>query len=54
MQGGKSLAEALAAQKVFPPIFVNMIRAGETGGFLETRSSAWRSTSTARRRSATT
>ena len=35
VQGGKSLAEALAAQKVFPPIFVNMIRAGETGGFLE-------------------
>ena len=35
VQGGKSLAEALAAQKVFPPIFVNMIRAGEAGGFLE-------------------
>jgi len=36
VQGGKSLAEALAGQKVFPPLFVNMIRAGETGGFLET------------------
>jgi general secretion pathway protein F len=36
VQGGKSLAEALAAQKVFPPIYVNMIRAGEAGGFLET------------------
>ena len=35
VQGGKSLAEALAAQKVFPPIYVNMIRAGEAGGFLE-------------------
>lgn len=36
VQGGKSLAEALAGQKVFPPLFVNMIRAGEAGGFLET------------------
>jgi len=35
VQGGKSLAEALAAQKVFPPIYVNMVRAGEAGGFLE-------------------
>jgi general secretion pathway protein F len=36
VQAGKSLAEALAAQKVFPPIYVNMVRAGEAGGFLET------------------
>src|SRR4029450_5077350 len=35
VQGGKSLAEALVAQKGFPPIYVNMIRAGEAGGFLE-------------------
>jgi general secretion pathway protein F len=35
VQGGKSLAEALAAQKIFPPIYVNMVRAGEAGGFLE-------------------
>jgi general secretion pathway protein F len=35
VQGGKSLAEALAQHKVFPPLYVNMIRAGEIGGFLE-------------------
>jgi general secretion pathway protein F len=36
VQGGKSLAEALAQHRVFPPLYVNMIRAGELGGFLET------------------
>src|SRR5262245_17731529 len=36
VQGGKSLAEALAQHRVFPPLYVNMIRAGEIGGFLET------------------
>jgi general secretion pathway protein F len=35
VQGGKSLAEALAEQRVFPALYVNMIRAGEIGGFLE-------------------
>jgi general secretion pathway protein F len=35
VQGGKSLAEALAQHKFFPPLYVNMIRAGELGGFLE-------------------
>jgi type II secretion system protein F len=35
VQGGKSLAEALGQHKVFPPIYVNMIRAGELGGFLD-------------------
>src|SRR5437867_7023626 len=35
VQGGKSLAEALGQHKVFPPLYVNMIRAGELGGFLE-------------------
>jgi len=36
VQGGKSLAEALAQHRVFPPLYVNMIRAGEVGGFLDT------------------
>jgi general secretion pathway protein F len=36
VQGGKSLAEALGQHRVFPPLYVNMIRAGEIGGFLET------------------
>jgi len=36
VQGGKSLAEALGQHRVFPPLYVNMIRAGELGGFLET------------------
>jgi len=35
VQGGKSLAEALGQQRVFPPLYVNMVRAGEIGGFLE-------------------
>ncbi|TMA69967.1 MAG: type II secretion system F family protein, partial [Deltaproteobacteria bacterium] len=35
VQGGKSLTEALGQHRVFPPLYVNMIRAGETGGFLE-------------------
>ena len=35
VQGGKSLAEALAQHRAFPPLYVNMIRAGEAGGFLE-------------------
>lgn len=33
---GKSLAEAMEQHKFFPPLYVNMIRAGEIGGFLET------------------
>jgi general secretion pathway protein F len=36
VQRGKSLAEALAAHpKVFPPIYVNMVKAGEIGGVLD-------------------
>lgn len=35
VRGGKSLAEALGEHRVFPAIYVNMIRAGEIGGFLE-------------------
>jgi len=35
VKGGKSLAEALAQHKFFPPLYVNMVRAGEIGGFLD-------------------
>jgi general secretion pathway protein F len=36
VQQGKSLAEALAAYpKIFPPLYVNMVKAGELGGFLD-------------------
>jgi general secretion pathway protein F len=35
VQGGKSLAEALAQHRFFPPLYVNMVRAGEIGGFLD-------------------
>jgi general secretion pathway protein F len=35
VQAGKSLAEALGQHKCFPPLYVNMIRAGEIGGFLD-------------------
>ena len=37
VQRGKSLAEALAEYpKIFPPLYINMIKAGELGGFLDT------------------
>lgn len=37
VQQGKSLTEALAEfPKIFPPLYVNMVKAGEVGGFLDT------------------
>src|SRR5215510_12061194 len=37
VQQGKSLAEALADYpKIFPPLYVNMVKAGELGKFLDT------------------
>jgi general secretion pathway protein F len=37
VQQGKSLADALAEYPtIFPPLYLNMARAGEVGGFLET------------------
>jgi len=37
VQQGKSLAEALGEfPKIFPPLYINMVKAGELGGFLET------------------
>ena len=36
VQQGKSLAEALAEfPKIFPPLYINMVKAGEIGGFLD-------------------
>jgi general secretion pathway protein F len=36
VQAGKSLSEALAEHRaVFPPLYVNMVRAGEAGGVME-------------------
>jgi len=36
VESGQSLSDALGGHpKVFPPIFVNMVRAGETGGVLD-------------------
>jgi general secretion pathway protein F len=35
VRGGKSLAEALSKHRFFPSLYVNMVRAGEVGGFLE-------------------
>ena len=36
VEGGRALSEAMAAHpKVFPPLMVNMCRAGEVGGFLD-------------------
>jgi general secretion pathway protein F len=37
IEGGNSLAEALAQYpRIFPRLYVNMVKAGESGGFLET------------------
>jgi len=35
VRGGKSLAEAMSEHPFFPTLYVNMIRAGEVGGFLD-------------------
>jgi general secretion pathway protein F len=35
LQGGKTLAEALSRHRIFSPLYVSLIQAGETGGFLE-------------------
>ena len=36
VQQGKSLSESLAEYpKIFPPLYVNMVKAGEIGGFLD-------------------
>ncbi len=35
LEQGKSFADALKEQKVFDPIFINLVRAGETGGVLD-------------------
>ncbi len=37
VEGGNSLAEAMGNHsRIFPKLYVNMVRAGESGGFLET------------------
>jgi general secretion pathway protein F len=35
LQEGKSLGEALGRSQVFPPLYISLVEAGETGGFLE-------------------
>jgi general secretion pathway protein F len=35
LQSGKTLADALARHRVFSPLYVSLVHAGETGGFLE-------------------
>lgn len=35
LQGGKSLSEALSRHKAFSPLYISLVQAGETGGFLE-------------------
>jgi type II secretory pathway component PulF len=35
LQEGKSLGEALGRAQVFPPLYISLVEAGETGGFLE-------------------
>ncbi len=35
LQGGKTLADSLSRHKVFSPLYVSRVQAGETGGFLE-------------------
>ena len=36
VEAGQSLSDSMAKHpKIFPPIFVNMVRAGETGGVLD-------------------
>jgi general secretion pathway protein F len=35
LQGGKTLADALSRHAIFSPLYVSLVQAGETGGFLE-------------------
>lgn len=35
VEGGLSLSEAMGKHKIFPTIFINMVRAGEAGGVLD-------------------
>jgi general secretion pathway protein F len=35
LQEGKALGEALSRQRIFSPLYVSLVQAGETGGFLE-------------------
>jgi general secretion pathway protein F len=35
LQGGKTLADSLARHRIFSHLYVSLIQAGETGGFLE-------------------
>jgi general secretion pathway protein F len=35
MQAGKSLSEAMSRHRVFSPLYISLVKAGETGGFLE-------------------
>jgi general secretion pathway protein F len=35
LQEGRSLGEALTRAQVFPPLYLSLVEAGETGGFLE-------------------
>ena len=35
LQEGKSLGDAMGRTQVFPPLYISMVEAGETGGFLE-------------------
>ena len=35
LQSGKSLSEALSRHRVFSPLYVSLVQAGETGGFMD-------------------
>ena len=35
IQQGKSLSQAMSKHKIFPKLYINMVRAGESGGILE-------------------
>jgi len=35
LQAGKSLSEALSRHKAFSPLYISLVQAGETGGFME-------------------
>jgi general secretion pathway protein F len=35
LQAGKALSEALSRHRIFSPLYVSLVQAGETGGFLE-------------------
>ena len=41
LEAGKTLADSLARHRIFSHLYVSLVQAGETGGFLEEALAGW-------------